>query len=251
MRVDVKRAGRLTMVVALGGFLFGCAATNTLVDHRQLSVSTKISEPIFLEPADSAVKTAFVSVRNTSGVNGRLSTLEESIKARLKTGGYRIVSNPKEAYVLLQANVLSFGEANGGAAKNTLDAGFGGALAGGLVGATAGTLIGERSGAITGGLIGSAAGFAANTLIKDKTYVMVIDVQLGVRLPEGQTAKRVSRASLKQGMATREQVNVSGISDRQFYRTRVVSTANQMNLTTNNALASMVPSVSAVLSEVI
>ena len=251
MKFNVKRLGQLTLAFALGIFLLGCAATSTLVDHRQLSVSTKMSEPIFLEPTDSATKTAFVSVRNTSGVNGRLSTLEESIKAHLKTGGYRIVSNPKDAYVVLQANVLSFTEANSGTAKNTLDAGFGGALAGGITGATAGGLIGEGSGAITGGLIGSAAGFAANTLIKDKTYAMVVDVQLGVRLPEGQTAKRVSRVSLKQGMATRAQVSVSGTSDRQYYRARVVSTANQMNLTAGSALTAMVPSISAVLSEIL
>ena len=201
MRVDVKRVGQLALSVVLGACLLGCAAANTLVDHRQLSVSTKMSESIFLEPAEITAKTAFVSVRNTSGVNGRLSTLEEGIKARLKTTGYRIVGNPKEAYVLLQANVLSFSEAIRDSAKDTLDAGFGGALAGGLIGATSGRLIGEGSGGITGGLIGSAAGFAANTLIKDKTYVMVVDVQLGVQLPQGQTAKRVSRARLTQGLA--------------------------------------------------
>jgi outer membrane lipoprotein SlyB len=103
----------------------------------------------------------------------------------------------------LQANVLRVGKMSKSSAKEALGQGFGSALAGGVTGATIGSFSNSSSAMLAGGLAGGAIGLVADSLVKDVNYTLVTDVQITENSKKG--AHR--------------------------FKTRVVSTANKVNLT--------------------
>ena len=242
---------RNLFVVAVVTFLSGCAATNVAINHHKLAISTKMSESIFLSPTDDEDKTVYISIRNASGSDVHIPAFRQNLIAQLEGDGYRVVKSTKKSHFMLQVNVLRFGESNLDDARDTLGEGFGGALSGGLAGAVAGGLVNNSSGALAGGLIGGAAGFVANTVIQSKTFVMVTDVQLAERVAAGQTVTKTSKSNMSQGSQTKQQVEIKGKSNWQYYRTRVVSTAEKMNLTQDKALDGIIPSLSSSLAAIL
>lgn len=210
--------------------LSGCAATQVALEHKDLSVQTKMSNTIFLNPVPPSEQTVYVQFKNTSDKTLNVAALEQEIDANLTNQGYRIVPY-NQAHYMLQINILSVGKMSEAAAKQSLTGGFGGALLGGA----AGGLIGQSYPAAgAGALIGAAGGLIADSLVKDVTYAMITDVQVAERSKEA--VNQQTNANLQQGTSTTTNQQISGTGHWLYYRTRIVSTANKVNLDFKDAV---------------
>ncbi len=210
--------------------LSGCAATQVALEHKDLDVQTKMSNTIFLNPVPPSEQTVYVQFKNTSDKTLNVAALEQEIDANLTNQGYRIVPY-NQAHYMLQINVLSVGKMAEAAAKQSLSNGFGGAA----FGAAAGGVIGQSwTGAGAGALVGGAIGLVADSLVKNTTYAMITDVQVAER--SKQAVQQQTNANLQQGTSTTTTQQISGEGHWIDYRTRIVSTANQVNLSFDKAL---------------
>ena len=81
-----------------------------------------------------------------------------------------------------------------------------------------------------GGLIGGVLGTVTNDLVSDTTYSMITDVQISERLPKGEKAQSTTIATMQQGSGTQSVTRLSKKSGWMQYRTRIVSTADKVNL---------------------
>ena len=209
-------------------FVFvSCSTMHTVVSKRNLDVQTKMSDTIWLEPAAANEKTVFVQVKNTSGKN---LNIEQKVINVLTTKGYRIVNDPAEAKYWLQANILKVDKVNLDNENGFSDAVLGAGI-GGVLGA-------QRSGgaytAIGWGLAGAAIGTLADALVNDTAYAMVTDILITEKT--GRNVQTATRNSVKQGNSGSMTSTSSGSSNMEKYSTRVLSTANQVNLNFNSAI---------------
>lgn len=212
----------------LSGLLSGCAAMQVAIEHKDLVIQNQMSDTIFLRPAVGQ-KTVFVEMKDTSGMGINLAAVQGQLESR----GFQVVSDPEQAKYLLQANVLFANMTDPSAAQRCLANGYGGAIVGGVGGALAGAAIGGSAlGAGVGGLVGaivvSAAETAINSSVKNVTFTVVTDVQISEKsqAPVNET----QRANIKQGSSTVVFQAQNRESNFLLYRTRIVSTANQVNL---------------------
>lgn len=203
----------------------GCGAAHTAIKKRHLDVQTKMSETIFLEPTAPDKKIIFVDIRNTSDKDMNVT---ETILASLKSRGYTITANPQQANFMLQANILQVGKSDLRDAQSALDGGFGGAVLGGTAGYAISSANRDTAAAA---LIGAAVGVVADALVDDTYYSMVTDVQIRERPLAGEAIVQSQSANVKQGSATNVKQEIHGAkAEWKTYRTRVVSTANKINL---------------------
>lgn len=223
-------AGLLLGAAALGG----CAATQTAVAKRNLDVQTKMTDTIFLDPLPPEERTVYVDLRNTSDKPDfdMLPQVRQAIAAR----GYTVVDDPRRAHYILQGNVLQAGRSSETAAEQAYSGGWGSTFWGGAAGTAVGYGLGRSGigvndtlGAVGGGLIGSAVSTVADAFVQDTTYTIVTDVQISEHVP-GQTISQSESASLNQGSSGTISQSSSGTTDRKRYRTRIVSTAEKVNL---------------------
>ncbi|MBF0514927.1 MAG: complement resistance protein TraT, partial [Desulfovibrionaceae bacterium] len=126
---------RLLIVLPLSLWLCGCAATQVALEKKDLKVETQMSSTIFLDIENQRERSVFVDVRNTTGKD---IDIRERIVGRLRDKGYAVVESPQRAFLILQANILYVGMADPSALHESLYAGYGGVLAGGLGGALIG-----------------------------------------------------------------------------------------------------------------
>jgi len=215
-------AGMLSMVAIQ---FTGCGAAHTAIKKRNLDVQTKMSETIFLEPTEPDKKVIFVDVRNTSDKD---IEVKDIITNALINRGYTITTSPQKAYFMLQVNVLQVGKTDLRGAQSALEGGFGGAV----MGATAGyAMHNSNTNAAAGGLIGAAVGVVADAFVDDTYFSMISDVQIRERPLAGEMVTQTQKAKLKQGSSTNMNQDIQGGKmDWKTYRTRVVSTANKVNL---------------------
>lgn len=204
--------------------LSGCAATSTAIGKRNLTVQTKMSDTVFLDPVADEKRTVYVQVRNTSDKPGL--SLEPAIVAAVTGKGYRVVRDPDQANFLLQANVLQVGESDQREAENTLGRGFGAAAVGGVIGNQIGGGGGQKAATVAGALIG----LAADAMIKDVHYSIITDIQISERAKKGVVVRESQSATLKQGNSGVKQVSSSEETDWKRYQTRIMSYANQVNM---------------------
>ena len=204
MQRVIKQVVLMSMIVILAG----CAATSTMISKRNLDVQTKMSETIFLDPADSGQKTVFLQFRNTSDKAD--FTIQETLEARLHSKGYQVVTKPSQATYILQANILQVGKTDPSAAEKFLLGGFGGqgAVSGALA---AGAFNSSGSGMAGAALAGGVIDLVANAAVKDVYFSVVTDIQLTE--------------------------NVAG--QPKVHKTRIVSTANKVNLDFKEALPAL------------
>lgn len=233
-------------------FLSGCAATQVMVSKRNLDVQTKMSETVFLDPVGPEKKIMHIQIRNTSDKDN--FDIADSLKDAMTKKGYRITENPDEAYYRLQANVLSVAKTDPTAAQAALHGGYGGAVLGGAV---AGAVIGgaaSRSwggagiGAAAGGLLAGATETVTGSLVKDVLFMVVTDIQLVEKAPEGVIVRQDSQQNLKQGIGGTATQSSSEVSKFKKYRTRVVSTANKANLEYEEAAPALTQGLTKALS---
>ena len=174
-----------------------------------------------------------MAVKNTTDES---LTLDKALTEAFEEKGYRVVSNPNKAHYWLQANILKVGKMSQSASELALGGGYGSVLMGAGTGAALGSLTSYQRGALVGGVAGGVLGLASDSLVKNVNYTVITDVQISERVGKG-VVKESYNANLSQGLSSN--LNQTSTKDSQFkrYRTRVVSTANQVNLSFAKARA--------------
>lgn len=226
--------------------LSGCAATQVAVEKRNLDVQTKMSETIFLDPVAPDERIVYVDIRNTSDKPDL--EVENAVRAKIQEAGYFITDNPDRARYLLQANVLQAGRSADTASEEALGGGFGSTVVGGLGGGAVGFGLGKAGGndvllTIGGALAGAAIGAVADSYVQDVTYTIITDVQIAERQP-GMVIDQQESANIEQGSSGTVTQSSNATTDRKRYRTRIVSTAEKVNLDWPEASPSLVDGLS-------
>lgn len=230
-----KNTWIMTGIALCSLVLSGCAAVHTSIAKKDLDVQTKMSDSVFLDPVEPSKKVIYLNIRNTSDKNN--FDITATVARALEGRGYRITTNPKEAHYWLQANVLSVDKASPTAAEAALRAGYGGmgsAALGAAVGTATGAAMGGWTGAGIGGLAGAAAFGVASTLadaaVKDVTFMAITDIEIAERAEDGVIVREDRRQDAKQGIGGARRQSSTKVSEMNKFRTRVVSTANKVNL---------------------
>jgi len=228
MRKNIVFIAMITLILS------GCAATEVAISKRNLDVQTKMSATVFLDPVVPKLQTVYVQIRNTSDEKMDLAA---AVVSAISANGYRVVSNPNDAHYMLQASVLRVGKIDPSAAQKALLGGYGGALEGGALGVAVAAASNNTNALSYGGfgLIGAVGGAIANAVVKDVTYTMITDLQISTREAPGTTVQQQTNSKLVQG--TSSQVIQKSTSDSVWkrYRTRIVSTAEKVNLSFKDA----------------
>lgn len=221
--------GGLMSVVTL---MMGCSATHTAINKRNLDVQTQMSATVFLDPVTPDQKTILVQIRNTS--DKQELDLEPFIVSELQSKGYTLVQNPEHAHYILQANVLQVGRSDLRAAQRALKGGFGAALEGAAIGGLTGSLISkdgkDAKPIVAGGLLGSAVATVTDAVVQDVVYSVVADIQISERVANSVTVREKTKSKLKQGESGHKEIVSTQKINMNRYQTRIVGTANRVNL---------------------
>lgn len=223
-------AAALCAALALGG----CAATYTAVAKRNLDVQTKMTDTIFLDPVPASEHTVYIEIRNTSDKPDL--DIGNAVRQEIQAKGFTIVSDPAQAHYILQANVLQAGRSSETATQDAYKGGFGGTLLGAAGGGALGYGIGAAGGGndvllgVGGALAGAAIEGVSGAFVQDVTYSIVTDVQVSERVAGGVVVTQSDTANLKQGTSAARTQSSSRTTDLEHYRTRIISSANKVNL---------------------
>ena len=236
--------------ISLLALLSGCGAVHTSIAKANLEVSTKMSDAVFLDPVGQDQRTLFVQVRNTSDQPS--FTIEPALKAAIAGKGYRIVDDPDRATFKLQAQILSVAKTDPTAAAAALSAGYGGAIGGAVLGGTIGGVMNNARGLAIGAGVGALAGglaeTVANAMVKDVLFVAITDIQISQKAKDGVTGQQKTKADLAQGTGTKVEQVFDEVVKEKKYRTRVMSTANQVNLEYKDAAPELNAGLTRVLA---
>ena len=86
-------------------------------------------------------------------------------------------------------------------------------------------------GAVAGGLLFGAADMIAGSLVKDVTFMLVCDIQIKERTKNGAIVRKDTQIDRKVSDAGSSRQTSSEVSNQKEYQTRIVTTANKVNLT--------------------
>jgi Enterobacterial TraT complement resistance protein len=164
-----------------------------------------------------------------------------AVRAALAERGYRVVDDPDDARFLLQANVLQVGRTSRAVAEGAFASGFGSAMIGGAAGAGLGRVASDQTETmIAGAVAGVGASAVADAFVQDVTYSIITDVQVSERAGEGVMVTERTSQDLAQGSGGRRILSTSEVHDWKRYQTRVMSSANQVNLDFEDAAPELV-----------
>jgi hypothetical protein len=212
-------------------FLPGLSACTAIFQSKELAVSTRMSDSIFLDPIADSKKIMWLKVTNTTARS--FVGLEEALRSKFIAKGYKITRNPDKAYQTIQVNVLQFTEGSQdqiNQAEKTMSKGF----SGGITGAFIGSFIAGEDDAKAGAVVGGAIGFLAETMFKNRYYFLITDVQVS------------QRASLTMDGSKKEVQSSPGKWQRQ--KSRVLNIANSLNLKPAEAATALRANLSKVLA---
>lgn len=225
--------------------LTGCSALSTSVKKKDLVVETKMSSTIVLEPVTAEKRTVYLQLRNTSDKQNM--DYATPVSAAIAAKGYTIVEDPNQAHYWIQANILQVGRSDLREVNGQSDKGFGAAI----IGAEIGSQFGDGSGKAAATIVGGLIGVISDAMVSDIVYVMITDLQISERAKEGVAITETNSAVLKQGESGSKTQDSREIVDRKKYQTRITSTANQVNLTFEEAeqqlLQGLIQSMSGIL----
>lgn len=224
MRTFINKATKLTAVALVLSMFTGCAAMHTAVKKRNLDVQTKMSETVFLDPVSADKRTVFLQLRNTSDKQD--FKLDNQITAAIQNKGYTVVQDPDKAHYWIQANILKVGKSDLREQQNMLAGGYGSAIAGAAVGAQ----FGSNSGQIGMGLIGAGIGLIGDAMVDDTYFLMTTDLQISEKAKKSVVVTEKNNAALKQGTSGHKTVTSTETVNRKKFQTRIVSSANKVNL---------------------
>ncbi len=220
----------LTFFMGLGAIvlLAGCSATKVVISKRNLDVQTKMSDTIFLDPAEEDQMNICIQVKNTSD---RQLEITDQITSIIESKGYKVVKSVNNAHYLLQVNILFVDKIDPTAAEKAFNGGFGSELSSIGTGVATAALVGRGNKTmVAGGLIGGVLGTIADSVVKDVTYIVIADLQVSHRPLNGEIVRQKDHTHLKQGKNSVQTQKSFGQADWKRYQTRVVSKANKVNL---------------------
>lgn len=224
MRMNIKLI-LMTTVLASTLILSGCGAMTTAIKKRNLEVKTQMSETIWLEP--SSQKTVWLQIKNTS--DKEMSGLQAKITKAVQDKGYVLSSSPESAYYWIQANVLKADKMDLRTSQGFLSQGYEGAVAGAALGSGITAYNSNSAGTTLGvGLAAGLIGMAADAMVEDVNYTMVTDLQISEKTAASVQTNNV--AALKQGRSGYKVQTSEQTGNKHTYQTRVVSSANKVNL---------------------
>ena len=227
----------------------GCASTHTALNKKELVVQIKMSDTIFLEPVSPEERTIYVEVKNTS--DRPELNLNNIIKNDIAKKGYIVVNDPQKAHYLLQANVLQVGQTDLRIDQNSLNQGFGGAVTGGAAGAVIGNILSDNDDAVfAGGLLGAGLGLLSDAMIKDIVYFVITDLQISERVNKKVRVRERTLVNLRQGSNGSRNISSREIHNWKKHQTRIISTANKVNLKLEEALPQLIAGLSNSISGV-
>ena len=225
MKGNITRYSAISLILAaLVAVMAGCAAVHTSVAKRNLDVQTRMSDAVFLDPVSPDKRTVFIQVRNTSDKPN--FDLEGPIRNAISAKGYQVLDDPEAAHFKLQAQILSVSKASVTAAEAALNGGYGAPLGVATGGSSQNMAVAGVAGAVVGGLVETIA----NAAVQDVFYVAITDVQLSQKARSGVTGQRDLQVDASQGIGGSETTTFSEVTKEKRYRTRVMSTANKVNL---------------------
>jgi hypothetical protein len=232
----MQSAMKAVSMLLTAGVLVSCAATQTYLSHKDLDVQSKTSTAIFVDPVPKDKRTIYLDVK--SGVmefdRRQFKQFVKEQFTQFNDNGYQIVDDPDKAQFLMVAYVLNLEKASPTAAQEALGQGFmGGAV---LAGAAVGGL-GTRSlgGVVGGGVVGGAAEFITGNMVKNVTYMLVCDVQIKEKATKGVIVRKDTQIDAKVSDAGSSRQSSSEATNKKEYRTRIVTTANKVNLKLEDA----------------
>jgi hypothetical protein len=218
-------------ILLLTGVLASCAATATYLSHKDLDVQAKTSTAIFVDPVSKDKRTIYLDVK--SGVmefdRRQFKQFVKEQFTQFNDNGYQLVDDPDKAQFIMVAYVLNLEKASPTAAEEALHKGYmGGAVLGGA--AIGGLATQSYTGAVGGAVIGGAAEFITSNMVKDVTYMLVCDIQIEEKAAKGVIVRKDTQINAKVSDAGSSQQSVSEATNKKEYRTRIVTTANKVNL---------------------
>ena len=220
------------IVVVLGASLTSCATASLYANHKDLTITSKMSSSVFLDPVPKAKRVIFVDIKNTTTQD--IPLLEKSIIADLKASGWTITDDPTKAFYMLQANVLQAGEAKSNKAANSfINQGYSSLVSGAALGAGVGFI--SQSGRV-GGIVGlgvAGADYVGQLLVKDKTYSIITDIQVSQKI-NGKISEKTN-GNLQNGSSSTSQ-SYSSTTNWKKTRVRVGTIADQINLKLKTAM---------------
>lgn len=243
--MKLAKVVKLGMIVAIATTMLGCSAVTTAVKKQDLVVESYISHAVTLEPVSPDERVIYTRVKDVSG-NQMRKEMQRIMEANLKNEGFVITRDPKKANLMLDATILRSNKSTSDDSNAYLSQGYKGGAEGALTGATVAAIAGG-SGKTTAGaaLAGAAVGFLADTLVDDVYYTFVMDIELRERPLEGDSITNTQRNKSASGfngghkqVSNKRGSNVVRGSNFNWivHQTRIVTTANKMNLTIDEAI---------------
>ena len=89
-RKTIGNIAKVSMLSASIVLITACAATQTVIEHRNLETKTNLSKTIFLDPVSDNQKSVFISVKNTSDQDIDIS---RRLSNAFKSKGYAVSKN--------------------------------------------------------------------------------------------------------------------------------------------------------------
>ena len=208
--------------------LVGCNTTTKIIKHGKLEVETKMSETIFLDPIEDEKKTVLIQIRNTSDKPGL--DIESKIRSAVENKGYRIVNNPKQANIMIQANILQVGKSTLENPFEALSGGYGSGLEGFATGAALAGATGGSGRSMLGiGLLAGVGNTILDAAVEVVTFTMTTDLQISEKA-DGEYVSESSDASLKQGTSGFKKSTWEKKTNWKKYQTRIMSVGMKTNL---------------------
>ena len=169
-----------------------------------------------------------LQIRNTSDKSGL--DVESKIRLAVVNKGYRIVNSPKQANIMIQANILQVGKSTLENPFEALSGGYGSGLEGFATGAALAGATGGSGRSMLGiGLIAGIGNTILDAAVQVVTFTMVTDLQISEKA-DGEYVSESSDANLKQGTSGFKKSTWEKKTNWKKYQTRIMSVGKKTNL---------------------
>lgn len=234
----------LFVIIFVSVFISGCSALTTAIKKSDLDVKTEMSDTIWLDPVKPSDRTIFVQTKNTTSED---ININQALKTRLLSKGYKVIDDPEVAHYWIQVNILKIDKMDLRESRGFLAQGYGSGLMGAAALGGIAAYNTHSTGAVLGaGLVGSLVGMAADAMVEDVNYSLITDIQIVEKSNVKQTT--INASNIKQGNSGYTTTKSEEVSNLKRFQTRVVSNANQVNLELQEAKPKLIEGLTASIS---